>query len=97
MSRGWAWHAHLLTISPLPHGIQNAAEDTYGDWASTLLVSTYQRRREREITMRKRSVHIEDTMRLGQTLLIPIGLMPGTLQSAYMLEQKVRSTGEDTP
>ena len=69
----------------------------YGDWTSTLLVSTYHRRRGREIAIRKRSVHVEDTRRPGQMLLTPIGSMPGILQLAYMLEQKVQSTKEDTP
>ena len=90
MSKGWTWHAGLLASSPLAHGIQNAAEDTYGDQTGTLLVSTYDRRRERGITMRKGSVHIKDTMRLGQMLLTPIGLMPGILQLACMLKQKVQ-------
>ena len=97
MLRGWAQHACLLTSSPLLCGIQNMARDNYGDWTSTLLVSTYHRRREREIAMRKRGIYIEDTMKLAQMLSTPVGLMPGTLQSACMLEEKVQRAGEDTP
>ena len=47
--------------------------------------------------MKKRSVHIEDTMRLGQMLPTPVGSMPEILQLSYMLEQRVQSAREDTP
>ena len=69
----------------------------YSDWTGTLLVSTYHRRRGRGITVKKRSIHIEDTMRPRQMLLTPIGLMPEILKLTCMLEQKVQSAGEDTP
>ena len=97
MLRGWAWHAHLLTSSPPLRGIQNVAGDTYDDQIGTLLVSTYCKRRGRGIAMKRRIVHIEDTMRPGQMLPIPIGSMPGILQLTCMLEQRVQSTVEDTP
>ena len=81
---------------PTLHVIQNIAGDTYGDWIGTLLVSTYHKREGREIAMKRRIVHVEDTMRPGQTLLTPIGSMPGILQLTCMLEQRVQSTAEDT-
>ena len=69
----------------------------YHDRTGTLLVSTYHRKRGRGIAVKKRSIHIEDTMRPGQMLLTPVGSMPEILQLTYMLEQKVQSAREDTP
>ena len=80
MSRGWAWHARLLASSLLLHGIQNVAGDTYSDQTGTSIVSTYHRRKGRGIAMKKRSVHVKDTMRPGQMLLTPVGLTPEILQ-----------------
>ena len=97
MLRGWAQHAHLLASSLLLRGIRNIAGDMYSDRTGTLLVSTYHRRRGRGITVQKRIVHIEDTMRPGQTLLTPVGSTPEILQLTCMLEQRVQSTAEDTP
>ena len=96
MSGGWAQHARLLASSLLLCGIQNIAGDTYGDQIGTLLVSTYHKREGREIAVKRRIVHIEDTMRPGQTLPTPIGSMPGIFQLTCMLEQRVQSTAEDT-
>ena len=96
MSRGWAQHAHLLASSLLLHEIQNVAGDTYGDRTGTLLVSTYCKREGREIAMKRRIVHVEDTMRPGQTLLTLVGSMPGILQLTCMLEQRVQNATEDT-
>ena len=64
--------------------------------ASTLLVSTYCKREGREITTKRRIMHIEDTMRPGRMLPTPIGSMPGILQLTCMLEQRVQSAAEDT-
>ena len=74
----------------------------YSNRTGTLLVSTYHGRKGRGIagrgiTVKKRSIHIEDTMRPGQMLPTPIGSMPEILQPTCMLEQKVRSAGEDIP
>ena len=68
-------------------GIQNVAGDTYGDRISTLLVSTYHRRRGRGIAVKRRIMHAEDIMRPGRTLLTPVGSTPGILQLTCMLEQ----------
>ena len=62
-----------------------------------MLVSTYHRKKGRGITVKKRIMHVEDTMRPGQMLLTPVGLMPEILQLTCMLEQKVQSATEDTP
>ena len=97
MLRGWAQHARLLASSLLLHWIQNEAGDTYGNQTGTLLISTYHRRRGRGIAVKKRNVHVKDTMRPGQMLPTPVGSMPGILQLACMLEQKVQSTREYTP
>ena len=37
--------------------------------------------------MKKRIMHVEDTIRPGQTLLTPVGSTPGILQLTCMLEQ----------
>ena len=97
MLRGWAQHALLLANSLLLNGIQNVAGDTYSDRIGTLLVSTYHERRGRGIAMKRRIMHVEDTMRPGQTLPTPVGSMPGILQLTCMWEQRVQSAMEDTP
>ena len=45
----------------------------YGDQTGTLLVSTYHKRRGREFAMKRRIMHVEDTMRPGRMLPTPVG------------------------
>ena len=53
-------------------------------------------KRGNESAVRKRSEHDKDIIKLGQTLLTPIGLMPRIPQSTCMPEWKAQSTTKDT-